>query len=364
MITLTYGTDQRFRYRYQDITLLGRVEAPLPARSATYRLNHGPAVEFYVEPLAEPPGLDWRFQYKRSPARLRLPHLGDFTIEIPVVAPQLKPGPNRLTIQVIDGAGQPHHLEATFEWEPTPIPFPLCLRDLSGFRDIQDVGQVVNGAFDLDREHGLIRSRAPAAPDALLLLGSPHGSQEALYDVRFAELHRAKYLGLSDFFVRHEEENPPLGIKPGWSTAGLATLTYGWRPGSPRETLPLDSQEVLHAASSGPHMGEARAWISFGDNSNQARRWLVKTQEPARVPIESGVWHRVRQQLFLRKDVNHVRFRLWRADDAEPSGWLCDVSDSRVDPTLPRFRTASFALFQHTGMSTEWSNLHLSALDY
>jgi len=236
-IALTYGTSQRFRGRCADITIPGRVAASMPLAQAVWRLNDGPPVDFYVE-RAPDDGVDWRFAYKASPARLRLPRLGDFTIEIAVDHPELRDGANRLAVDVEDGRGRVGRLEAVFAWDPRPVPLPLDLRDLSRFDDIQEIGQVVNGAFDLDRAANVIRARAPVAPDALLVLGSPHGSQEATYDVRFSDLERAKYLGLSDFFVRHEAEEPPIGIKPGWSTAGLATLTYGWRPGSPGEGRP------------------------------------------------------------------------------------------------------------------------------
>ena len=67
------------------------------------------------------------------------------------------------------------------------------------------------------------------------------------------------------------------------------------------------------------------------------------------------------QESYFKKEEEFFR-RLSGKQDPEVLFITC--ADSRVDPTLPRFRTASFALFQHTGMSTEWSNLHLSALDY
>lgn len=378
-IRLVYGHRQRFRARVSDLHVLGRVRvAAYPLVSATYRLNDGAPHPFYVEP----PGgedVDWRFQYKASPARLRLPVEGAFAVEVPADAPDLRPGENGLTILVEDAAGARSRADVRLTWDPEPVPLPLDLADLSSFDDIQAVGQVVNGAFELDRARNAIRTVGPVAPDALLVLGSPHASQEATYGVVFAEPERGKYLGLSDFFVRHEAEAPPIGIKPGWSTAGLATVTYGWRPGSPPEVRALGPGESFDAwaAAGGPAgaarmvtersgethpLGQARAWISYGDNTRQGGRWLVKTDPPAELPIEAGVVYRVRHRVELAGGVNRARFRVWRDGMPEPSAWLCDVDDGGVDRGLPRFERASFALFQHTGPPTTWLDIRVRPL--
>ncbi|MGH7265341.1 MAG: hypothetical protein ACREMB_10875 [Candidatus Rokuibacteriota bacterium] len=358
MIRLRYGSQQRFRFRYRDVTLPGHVDAPMPLRSATYRLDDGPPVRFYVEELSEPPGLDWRFGYKPSPARLRLPHRGDFNIEIPVTSLAPQAGSHRVAIDLEDAAGGRAHADVAFTWDPTPVSLPLDLTDLSKVTNIQQVGQVVNGAFDLDPGRSAVRARAPVAPDALLLLGAPSGSQEATYDVVFSEPDTAKYLGLSDFFVGHEEEDPPLGIKPGWSTAGLATLTYGWRPGSPAEVGQRPAEPV---PGSRPE-GQARAWLACSDNSRRRERWLVKTDPPARVGVEAGVRYRVRHQVLFEEGVNRVRFRIWPAGDREPASWLCEIDDAGAPSEHRRFSAASFGLFQHTGRPTEWSSIRVVAL--
>ena len=386
-IRLVYGHRQRFRSRLPDLHVLGRVRAAAyPLATATYRLNDGQPVPFYVEP----PGgedVDWRFQYKASPARLRLPFEGDFAVEVPADAPELRAGENRLTILVEDGTGARSRADVRLTWDPTPVPLPLDLSDLAAFEDVQAVGQVVNGAFELDRARDAIRTVGPVAPDALLVLGSPHASQEATYGVVFDQPRLGKYLGLSDYFVRHEAEAPPLGIKPGWSTAGLATVTYGWRPGAPPEVRPLGPGESFDgwAAAGGPAgtartatgrsdvggagpagearpLGQARAWISFGDNTHQGERWLVKTDPPAELPIEAGMVYRVRHQVVLTDDVNRARFRVWPDGRPEPSAWLCDVDNREVDRRLPRFEQASFALFQHTGAPTTWLDVRVRPL--
>jgi hypothetical protein len=362
MIQWVYGALQQFKFRYRDINLLGHVDAIMPLRNSTYQLNDGPKTYFYVESIPEPPDLDWRFQYKQGPARLRLKNLGDFNIEIPIIAPELREGFNQLTVEIEDKKGNVEYSEVAFNWDPIPVPLPLDLTDLSLFTHIQDISQVVDGAFDLDPTANVIRSRAPVAPDALLIIGPPHGSQEATYDIRFSEPHKGKYLGLSDFFVGHEAEDPPIGIKPGWSTAGLATVTYGWRPGSPAEVKSIDPKDLAKELTMTHPYGEARAWISYGDNARRKERWLVKTDPPARVPIEEGVKYRVRHQLLFDGGINRVRFRIWSADQSKPAEWLCDINDSGIANTLPKFSRASFALFQHTGMPTEWSNIRVVAL--
>lgn len=117
-------------------------------------------------------------------------------------------------------------LLSEFAWDPTPVTLPIELTDLSKLSDIQSIGQVVDGRFAVDPERNAIVSVTPVVPDALCLLAAPTASQEATYRIEFADISKAKYLGLSDFFVRHEEEEPPIGIKPGWSTAGLATVRF------------------------------------------------------------------------------------------------------------------------------------------
>lgn len=350
-IRLLYGSQQRFRLRYRDLNVIGNVDTPMPLRRSVYRLNNGPEHAFYVEQVDQP-DVDWRFAYKNSPARLRLKDPGDFNLEIPIDAPELKSGANRLEIRVEDGRNRLERLEAELSWDPAPVALPLDLTDLARFSRIQEVGQVVNGAFDLDPAGNAIRSQAPVRPDALLILAAPHASQEATYGVRFSDLEGAKYLGLSDFFVGHEENDPPLGIKPGWSTAGLATLTSGWRPGSPAE---VGLRPAAEGATARPD-GEARVWLASGDNARRAGRWLVRTDPPARVPIAAGVTYRVRHQVRFEGGTNRARFRLWPADEPEPERWLCDEDDSGVERGLARFSRASFALFQHTGSATEWTD--------
>jgi hypothetical protein len=334
-IRLTYGSYQLFRYRHRDLNVLGRVEqAAYPLGRAIYRLNDGPERLFYVDPVADP-GIDWTSQYKDSPAVLRLKDQGDFNVELPADSPQLAEGSNTLLLLVQDQAGSEAQATVTFEWNPRPVPLPLDLSDLSLYRNIQELGQVVNGAFDLDPERNVIRSRAPVYPDALLLLGSPHGAQEATYRVRFTELMGAKWLGPSDFFVGHEEADPPIGIKPGWSSAGMIAL-------NPR--------------------GEARSFIAFGDHCGTKQEWVVVTRPPARFQVAKNVDYRIRHQVEFAGGVNRVRWRIWPEGDPEPRAWICEESDAAIDRALPRHQAGAFGLFQHSGMPIEWSDLRVVSL--
>jgi hypothetical protein len=71
-IRLTYGTRQRFRYRYRDLTIRGQVDGLTPpVRRAVYRLNDGPETPFYVEEIPDD-GIDWVNGYKTSPAERAL----------------------------------------------------------------------------------------------------------------------------------------------------------------------------------------------------------------------------------------------------------------------------------------------------
>ncbi len=334
-IRLTYGSRQQFRHRDRDITIRGQI-APLtpPTRRAVYRLNDGPETPFYVEAIADD-GIDWVNGYKDSPAELRCRELGEFAIELPVETGALRAGENRVEIDVMDAAEQTARADILLVWDPTPPPLPLDLRDLSGFDDIQAVGQVINGAFDLDRDQNLIRSRAPVAPDAFIILGGMHGSQEATYAVRFTDFTGVKWLGLADFFAGMEEGTPPRGIKVGWSSAGMATLNPN---------------------------GEARSFIAWGDHSGGADEWVVVTDPPKRFAVERQQRYRVRHQVRFEDGVTTVRFRIWPEGASEPDDWLVEESDRLIASHLPRHERAAFGLFQHSGMPIEWSDILVTTL--
>lgn len=334
-ILLTYGLTQRFRYRTYDLNFHGRVaQVQVPVRSATWSLNGGAGVPFYVESVPDP-GIDWTFEYKDSPAVNRLKDLGDFNVEVPVDAPELRPGRNTITLSVTDGNGRDEQAPIAFDWDPTPLPADLDLSDLTAFGHIQEVGQAVDGAFDLDRDQNLIRSRAPVYVDALLILGSPHSSQEATYQVRFTDLTKVKWLGPSDFFAGHAGPTPPIGIKPGWSTAGMMAL-------NPRN--------------------EARGFLAYGDHVGTDQEWVIQTAPPRRFIVAARVDYRVRHQVEFRDGVDTNRFRIWPVDEAEPSDWLIEQDDSSIPDSFPKYHEASFGLFQHSGFPIEWSDIRVKPL--
>jgi hypothetical protein len=331
-ISFTGGTQQRFRRRCDHLTVRGRVDpAVMPLLGATWRLNGAPPESLYVEATSDA-GVDWVNGYKDTPAELRCKDQGEFCVEIPVTSEALRAGRNDVSVEVEFRTGSRAYAAVSVLWDPTPVAVPLDLSDLRRFDDIQEIGQIVNGAFELDRARNLIRSVAPVAPDALLVLGSAHGSQEATYAVRFLGTAGAKWLGLSDFFVRLEEGSPPRGIRVGWSSAGMAAL-------SPKR--------------------EARSFLAWGDHSASEQEWAVVTNPPAPITVEAGALYRVRHQVTFANGVDRVRYRLWRAGESEPQAWLCEEQDSAVPPHLPRHTAASFGLFQHLGPSIEWSDIRV-----
>jgi hypothetical protein len=291
--------------------------------------------------------VDFSFQYKRdSPARLRLPHAGDFNVEIPVEHPALRPGANRLALRVRAADGRVAERAVEVLWDPAPRPARLELSDLSAVASPQEIGQVVDGRWDVDPILGVIRARAPAAPDSLLLLGSPQGSQEAEYAFRYFDGSRSKYVGLSDFFVGHEVERPDVPIKPGWSTAGLATSR-------PR----------------GEGAWEARLWIARGDrpgwrpsgaldDGHRREFHVVRTEPAVFYELAPRRWYRVRHQVRFGPDGITARVRLWPEGEPEPDAWLCEERDEAPDAP----RRASFGLFQHSGLPSEWRDVRLRPL--
>jgi hypothetical protein len=334
-ITLTYGTRQRFRYRTYDLNFHGRLSRPVvPVREATWSLNGSAPVAFYVESVPDP-GIDWTYEYKDSPSVNRLKDAGDFNVEVPVATPELRAGANELRIRIVDGAGVEEQVAVAFDWDPTPLPAELDLTDVTGFEHIQELGQAVDGAFDLDRDQNLIRSRGPVYVDSLLVLGSPHGSQEATYQVRFTDLTKVKWLGPSDFFAGHAGPTPPIGIKPGWSTAGMMAL-------SPRN--------------------EARGFLAYGDHVGTDQEWVVQTAPPVRFIVEARVDYRVRHQVEFRDGVDHDRFKIWPVGDSEPDEWLVEEDDSAIPADHPKYTECSFGLFQHSGFPIEWSDIRVRPL--
>ena len=336
-IVLAYGDRQTFRYRCEDIHFAGFTALTLPTRRSEWRLNGGAPIHFYIERQtteADPRCYPWD---TRTPAVNRLLDLpGHFNIEIPVESPQLRAGHNRIGLAIEGQDGVQAQLEATFTWDPSAPGLPLHVSDLSKIQTIQDVAQVVDGLWDVDRAHNAIKTRAPVAADSLCLLGAPHASQEATYDVEFSSPLDGFFVGLSDFFVRHDEQVPSVGIKPGYSSAGLATL----RPG-----------------------GFAECWVAMGDNTwENDWAWVRKTRIPAVVSIAAGVVYTVRHQVIFDGGTIVSRFRLWRAGRPEPKGWLCTIDTASLSPNLPRPTAASFGLFQHRGNPTRWSNIKLRSI--
>ncbi|MGE0503398.1 MAG: hypothetical protein AB7I79_21710 [Rhizobiaceae bacterium] len=332
-IRFTYGVEQTFRRRWRCITIRGEIDdLRPPVVRSDCRLNGGGQIPFFVETIPDQ-GVDWLNGYKASPAELRCRHLGEFVIEIPTES--LMPGRNALALTIDDGLGK-RAAEMTFDYDPTPPALPLDLADLSAFSSIQEVGETVNGAFDLDRAANVIRSRAPVAPDALLVIGPPAQSQEATYTVRFIETRDAKWLGLSDFFAGMIEGSPPRGLRVGWCSAGMAVITP---------------------------TGQARSFLAWGDHSGQPDEWAIATHPPVAFKVERGVPYSVRHRITFEDGVNSVAFRIWPKGSPEPDIWLCHERDSAVPPHLPRHEVGSFALFQHMGYPIEWSDIRIQGID-
>ncbi len=341
MIQLLYGNRQQFRFRHNDINILGNSDAKLPVRQSVYKLNSSSPIHFYVEPEVD----DLQSKQNSYPYEAHTPSInrlrerpGHFNIEIPINCPELKEGWNSIRIEIEDRKGNFEVLEAEFYWDSRPINLPLELNDLSQYQHIQEFGQVVDGAFDFDPEKNVIRSKPPVSDDSLLLLSSYHGSQEATYEVKFRENGRGVvFRGISDFFAGHEEQSPELGIKPGYSSAGLATI---------------DTK------------GEARTWISLGDClMGKEWTWVVKTEYPAYIDIEPYVTYCVRHQVIMADGINCCRYRIWKKGDIEPDKWLCEEHNAHIPAHLPRITKAAFGLFQYGGLPTEWSNISVRALD-
>lgn len=333
MIRLIQGARQTFRHRHDDITVRGVVDRMAFPVRASFELNGGPRRDLYVE-QAKDEGIDWVNGYKASPAELRCRDQGEFCIEIATDDETLMEGRNQVVVSCEDALGKKAEASFVFDWNPEPLSLPLDISDLSRFSDIQEVGQIVNGAFDLDRDLNVIRSRSPVAPDALLVVGSPQGSQEATYAIRFLETAGAKWLGCSDFFAGLTDGVPARGIKVGWNSAGMAALS--------------------------PNDG-ARSFIAWGDHSGDAREWAIATHPARPYAVERNVLYRVRHQIVLLEGCNRVRWRMWQDGEVEPEVWLCEENTGRLPAGLPTHRAASFALFQHLGQSIEWSDIVVRA---
>ncbi len=327
-IQFAYGHHQVFRFRHEDINVIGWVGRELVIASAAWTLNGGPEVNLYIEPAPTDTKYPWN---TRTPSVHRLRNRrGWFNVEIPITSPILRPGKNELAVRVTDSTGHTIQGHVDFDWDPAPVSLPLILDDLTSIESPQEIGQAVNGVFYVDRERHIIHTPSPAGPDVLFLLGSPNASQEATYNVRFCTLE-GEFVGLSDFFVRHELQDEGLGIKPGYSTNGLATLT-------PK--------------------GLARLWMATGDClMSKDWAWVIRTEREPEVSIQADTLYSVRHQSFSHDGFTHARFRIWNSGTPEPIAWLCHLSNDNVDADKPRNQRASFGLFRYGTGRTEWSNI-------
>ena len=124
MFEFPYGLKQNFRVHHPDINVSGRFLGSLPSKAGLWRLNDGATEKFWVEPPTDK-SIDYSFQYKKdSPSRLRLPHGGDFNVEIPVNHSSLRSGTNVLDLTIIDSRGDAHQSSLRIEWDPSPPPLP------------------------------------------------------------------------------------------------------------------------------------------------------------------------------------------------------------------------------------------------
>lgn len=337
MIKLVYGKHQHFQYRHDDINIIGRTDARLPAARSVYRLNSSDESKFYIEP-AEKESDPRVYPFGcRTPGCHRLKNLpGFFNIEIPVSSCSLLPGDNELEILVTGADKMLHVRTMTFTWDPDPVLFPVILEDLSDYENIQAVGQVVNGFFRLERNENNIRSVRPVGSDILFLIGSPNRSQEATYSIEFSSL-RGMFLGLSDFFSGHIVQAEGLGIKPGYSTSSLATING---------------------------RGDVNAWISWGDIlKDRKESWVVRTKPGSHVfKVRPRTRYRVRHQVIFEDDFTISQFRIWPESEDEPHSWTCRVDNLGLPAHLPRNKTASFGLFQFFGLPTRWRDIHVREL--
>lgn len=341
LIEFPYGPKQRFRRHHNDINVVGRFFGPLPAGDAFWSLNGSPEQDFLVEPPVDTP-IDYSFQYKvASPSRLRLPFPGDFNLEIPADTEFLVNGLNALKVSIVDSNSTKHLVLVEFDWDPNLPTSSLDLDDLSRYSSVQDFGQVVNGRWDFDPILNVIRGRAPVYPDSLLLLGRRQHSQEATYQFRYFDGTRSKYVGFSDFFIGHEPEKPGALIKAGWSTAGLATSR-------PR----------------GEGAWETRIWIARGDrpgwrpkSANEAGDTspfgVVRTDPAVFCELQPHVWHNVRHRLEVNSDSVVTSIKVWQEFSEEPEEWLC----RETHKTIGLESGATFGLFQHSGVPSEWRRI-------
>jgi hypothetical protein len=334
-----YGRRQRFLNHCGVVTILGNVESDLELASCSYRLNGSPDQPVFVDQVS-PVGVDTRFEYKQSPARQRLHEPGDFAIDIQATDPALRAGENHLEVRAVDAEGRVEVGSCDFVWDPSEVRLPVVIGPDVDVGDIQQVGMVAAGLFEWDREWGCVRTKAPVRPDSLLVIGGRAGSQEALYEVRVSLPLASKYVGLSDFWLGFEAEDPAFPVRQLWSTAGLATIR-------PR----------------GEYSWEARIWIAIADapglrrrsaHEHGRRRSVVRTDPPVRFELADGQWYQVRHQVLIDGAAVCSRFRIWPRGDMEPSQWLCEERAILREAVQTGPIRPAFSLFQHSGFPTSW----------
>ncbi len=327
-VRLPYRKCQRFCNRTCDLYVMERLANAIhPIKISIWSLNGAALVYIYVESVSDQ-SIGWTNEHKASPGVNRLKDLCDFNIEVLTSKPTLRASENRFLISIKDATGQANQIEIVFTYDPTPMTLPLDPTDVSSYRHVQEVVQVVNGTIYIN--HDLICSRARVYPNGLLVLGSPHGNQEATNNVDFPDPSKIKWLGTSDFFAGHQGLTPPIGMKPGWSSAGMIALN--------------------------PHE-EGRSFLAYVDLVGTHHECVVHITPRKRFNVRKHVLYWVRHQVRLTDGIDNLRYKSWIEGTPEPNKWLIEEDASCIPNQFPKYKECTYELFQHSGMPIEWSNI-------
>lgn len=282
------------------VNVVGTV-TPKPS-TLTYSLNGGPSVSL-----------------RTGPDTRRLARSGDFNIELDYT--KLNQGPNQVIIVAKDSQGNQSQASVTVNYQGggvtwiTPKPYTY---DWATASRIDDLAQVVDGDWQLDKSHGVVRP-VVLAYDRLIGIGDLSWRDYTVtVPVKFTSIDEAGYLFPSN--------GPLVGIIVRWqghTDTGRVAPVEGWGR--------LGALALYHWS---------RAKVDDGYAYSEALRMYRYLGKPDQIitkdrKLNMGTIYNFKVSVQSTGNANPpaiYRFKVWNASLPEPSAWDIEAPGFAGEP--------------------------------